>query len=172
MHHPRKRMLAAALVAAALLVPLAAHAQGDVTVDLTARRVVTDARGHETLLPADQAKPGEVVEYAATYRNPGPAGARQVMATLPIPTGMEYVPETAQPAAVLASLDGRNFEPVPLQRKVRLADGRQVLRPVPVSEYRYLRWSLGTLAGRSERTVLARLRVTPPSMATATDVRR
>lgn len=160
-------MTAAALVGAALLVPLVAFAQGSVTVDLKAHRVAQDARGQETLAPADQAKPGETVEYVATYRNRDAAPAAQVTATLPVPAGMEYLPKSAKPAAVMASLDGQKFAPVPLMRKVRAADGREIEREVPASEYRYLRWSLGTLAGKSERAVRARMRVTPAATAMA-----
>ena len=69
---------------------------------------------------------------------------------------------------VTASLDGRSFAPVPLMRKERTADGREVVREVPPSEYRALRWSIGTLAAKESRAVAARARVSPLQVAALT----
>jgi hypothetical protein len=90
---------------------------------------------------------------------------KELAATLPVPRGMEFLPRTAAPEPILASLDGKTFEPVPLQRRVRLANGREVTRDVPAAEYRFLRWSLGTLGARETRTVAARVRVSPLEIA-------
>ena len=137
------------------------------TFALTAQRVSV-THGHETLVPAEKARPGDVLEYHAVYRNDGAKPVRELVATLPIPGGLEYLPSTAAPAVMLASLDGAAFSPVPLMRKQRTADGREVLREVPSSEYRALRWSLGTLGARASRTVSARARVAPLAVATLT----
>jgi uncharacterized repeat protein (TIGR01451 family) len=139
-------------------------AAGGVTVELTAHRVTKDARGAEALAPADQAKPGELLEYRAHYKNAGTGTAKGLTATLPIPRGTQYVPGTALPGRVEASLDGKTFAPIPLVRKVKTKSGRTVLREVPVSEYRALRWPIGTLPANQSRTVAARVRVehTPP----------
>jgi uncharacterized repeat protein (TIGR01451 family) len=161
MLHSTTRRLAAVLFAAALATPIAALAQAEVQVNLTAHRVSNDAQGKEVLAAGDQAKPGELLEYLAVYRNAGDASVQKLMATLPIPQGMEYVPQTAVPAPVMASVDGKTYSPVPLKRKVRLTDGREVVRDVPASEYRFLRWAIGTLPGRQEQAVRARVRVAP-----------
>jgi uncharacterized repeat protein (TIGR01451 family) len=155
---------AAAVIA--LLVPSWASAQSDVAVSLAASRVSLDADGKESLAAAEKANPGDLIEYRAVYRNPATAPVRQLAATLPIPPGTEFIPGTAQPRGALASLDGRTFEAMPIKRTVRLDDGREVVREVPLSEYRYLRWSIGELAAGAERTVRARVRVSPlPEMA-------
>lgn len=169
MHRSMKRYLVTALSVAAFAAPTLARAEGDVTVALTANRVTIE-KGKEALQSADQARPGDVIEYRVRYRNESAAAARQLAATLPVPAGLEYLPRTAQPATLLASLDGRTYEPVPLMRRVKLEDGRTVLREVPAADYRYLRWSLGTLASHQERTVRARVRVAPlpPMAASAT----
>jgi uncharacterized repeat protein (TIGR01451 family) len=160
-----KCALVVALVALALPVPLAAFAQPALRISLTARRVAVDARGRESFQPAAEARPGETVEYRAAYRNPGAASVREVQATLPIPEGTEYVARTARPAPALASLDGRTFEPLPLKRRVRLANGQEEWHEIPAVEYRYLRWTLGSIeAGRAE-TVRARVRVSPLAAA-------
>lgn len=155
-----RRALVAALVLA-LAVPLTASAQSALNVSLTAHRVAVDARGRESFQPAAEAKPGETVEYRAAYRNSGIAAVGEVQATLPIPDGTEYVARTARPAPALASLDGRTFEPLPLKRRVRLANGTEAVREVPVAEYRFLRWTLGSIDAGTAETVSARVRLSP-----------
>jgi uncharacterized repeat protein (TIGR01451 family) len=157
MRHPSLRTFLVACMAT-LALPLAAHAGDDVRVSLTAHRVTTTA-GKEVFAPADHARPGDLIEYRALYSNHGHAGVRQMVATLPIPAGMQYVSGTAVPGAALASVDGQHFEPVPLQRKVRLPDGSEALRDVPLDEYRYLRWPLGDIGAGKSETVRARVRV-------------
>ena len=167
MHRFRFFARVLAVAAAVSFVATAARAEDSVTVQLTANRV-TKTQGRESLAPAEQARPGETLEYRAVYRNNGAAEARHVTATLPIPRGTAYVPGSASPSRVEASLDGTRFAAVPLTRVVRGADGRDVVREVPVSEYRALRWPLGSLASRQTRAVTARVRIEPTEVAALT----
>jgi uncharacterized repeat protein (TIGR01451 family) len=152
---------------ATLALPLAAAADPDVAVSLEAHKVTSDARGKESFVPGDQAGPGDVIEYRARYTNQGAGAVKQLVATLPIPAGVEYLPATARPAIVLASLDGRSFAPIPLKRTVRLPDGREVTREIPASEYRWLRWTIGSLAPKNSEIVRARVRIPAPAVAAA-----
>src|SRR6185369_10694463 len=52
---------------------------------LEAHKVVRAADGTEKLAPAESARPGDVIEYVATYRNTGKQPIRNLEATLPIP---------------------------------------------------------------------------------------
>lgn len=165
MHRFVRLMLAIAIAAAASRPahaapgsPAAKPASGSVAVELTAQRVTKD-QGKEVLVAAEQAKPGELIEYRALYRNDGAGEAKGLMATLPIPRGTQYVAGSALPRRVEASLDGHTFAAVPLKRTVKTPDGRSVEQEVPVAEYRALRWPLGTLPSRDQRTVSARVRV-------------
>jgi hypothetical protein len=169
MHGWIRRYVAAATITAAAVACTAALAQaeGKVAVTLAAQRVTTQTGGKETLAPADQAKPGDVIEYRATYHNSGASSVRELAATLPIPIGSEYIARSASPAPSLASLDGRTFSPLPLKRRVHLADGRDVMQDVPISEYRSLRWALGTLPAQGVRTVRARVRLEGGPVATS-----
>lgn len=166
MHRLVRRLVGISMVALSLLAPAWASAEGEVTTTLTAHRVTRD-HGKESFASADKANPGDVVEYRATYRNAGDRAVRQVAATLPIPAGTAYVPGTASPPPALASLDGRTFAPLPLKRRVRLDDGREVEREVPATEYRWLRWTIPALDPRASRTVRARVRVEPVEVAAA-----
>lgn len=165
MHPHRIAHAVLALLALAFTAPGAAHAQSDVKVSMTAHRVTTSEQGVERLEPAGQAKPGEAIEYRARYRNEGGAAVSRLVASLPIPAGMEFVPGTAAPAQVLASLDGKSFAPVPLMRRVKNAQGETVEERVPFREYRALRWVLGDLAASGEEIVRARMRVSPVGVA-------
>jgi uncharacterized repeat protein (TIGR01451 family) len=168
MHRSIRSSLALACVLAAFAaVPTTARAAGDVTVELTANRV-TKSQGRDVLAPAEAARPGDVIQYKALYKNGGKTEARGFAATLPIPRGTHYVQGTASPKRVEASLDGRTFAPIPLTRKVRLPDGRTVTRDVPASEYVALRWSLGVLPAQAAREVTARVRIAAAQVAANT----
>jgi uncharacterized repeat protein (TIGR01451 family) len=160
MRLPRPRR-SAAIACLLLVLTCAAAAHAEVQIQLTAHRVEKDAKGAEVLTPAEEIKPGQLVEYRAVYTNDGGTAVAKLFATLPIPPGTEFLSSSASPAGAQASIDGKSFAPMPLRRKVRLADGREVQRDIPLSEYRYLRWSLGTLAPDQDKTVRARVRVTP-----------
>ncbi len=160
MHRTLRILTALAVTVAGLGSCALAFAEGDVTVALTAHRIMV-SQGKEARLPAEQAKPGDVIEYRATYTNHGGSAVRDLQATLPVPAGLEYLPKTASPVKLLASLDGKSFAPTPLTRRVKLANGKTELREVPASEYRALRWSIGALGANADRTVVARMRVAP-----------
>lgn len=131
-----------------------------VGVRLVAHKVVIDADGKESLAAAREIKPGEVLEYQAVYINQSKQPVQNVKAVLPIPSGaFSYVAGGANPARVSASVDGKKFEAVPLMRTVILPDGKREFRPVPVSEYRYLRWDLGDMKPGAQATVAARMRM-------------
>ena len=130
----------------------------DLKVNLIARKV-TSADGKEKLVPADKARPGEVIQYDANYHNGGSAALRNVGAILPVPAGLILLPDSAQPAAPEASLDGKTFEPVPLTRQVINASGITVNEPVPLAEYRALRWNLDEVPAGGSTTVTLRARV-------------
>jgi uncharacterized repeat protein (TIGR01451 family) len=137
-----------------------AMAQGRDVVEtrLEARKVVRDAEGRDSLVAAEAVKPGETIEYVATYRNTGQQPVRNLAATLPIPANTEFVSGSARPQDAQASLDGRTFAPMPLKRRV-VREGRTVEEEVPAREYRYLRWFPGELGGEKSLTFTARVRV-------------
>jgi len=133
-------------------------ADNGVTAELHAFKVVTGANGQK-LVATTEALPGDTIEYQVIYRNAGNTAAKDVMATLPVPEGgMAYVADSATPAKAQASLDGKQYAPVPLTRTV-VREGKQVTETVPVSEYRFLRWQLGELAPGRSATVSSRMRL-------------
>lgn len=150
----------------ALTAPVLATAE--VVANLTARKVVTTAGGSQSYQPADKASPGDVIEYQAVYTNQGKTPVKNLVPTMPIPSGMEYIPSSAKPAQVMASLDGKKFEAVPLKRMVTLPNGKQELREVPYEEYRAIRWNAGDMAAGSSTMVSAKTRVSDTGSAQGT----
>jgi len=137
-------------------------ASGDVDVTLQAFQVVNTAK-EVKLVPTTRANPGDTIEYQVTYRNNGSTAAKQTKAVLPVPAGgMAYLPDTASPAKVEASLDGKTYAAVPLKREV-VREGKKVTETVPATEYRFLRWDLGDLPPGQAATVKSRMRLNSAS---------
>jgi uncharacterized repeat protein (TIGR01451 family) len=112
---------------------------------------VTVKDGKEVLGDGSQAKPGDVLEYRAIYKNVSKSPVRNLAATLPVPAAMEYVAQTANPVGAEATTDKKNFAPVPLLRANK--------EPIPTKEYRALRWHVATLAADQSFVVSARMKV-------------
>jgi uncharacterized repeat protein (TIGR01451 family) len=165
-----KALLNACLLAAGLLLASEAFAQGAaVTSSLTAQKVETVA-GKVVLTPAEAGKPGDLVEYSGTYRNAGKNPVDKLVATIPVPAGTTFVAGSAEPARAQASTDGARFAPMPLMRSVRAADGSTRQEPVPLADYRFVRWEVGALAAGKDAVV--KLRVQIDSAPTSTSARR
>jgi len=152
------RVLAFAL--AILMAPAAfgQKANGPLESRLVARKVAM-VDGRETLLDAADAKPGDLIEYAATYRNSGRTTLRDLAATLPIPEGTEYVAGSPRPANALASTDGALFAAIPLRLEAPAAGANAGAMDVPPRDYRAIRWHAGELAAGASVSVRVRVRV-------------
>lgn len=168
--NPIRRSLAGLCLA--LTWSVAANAADPVTNTLTVHHVVVRADGSESLEPAGEARPGDLLEYSARFANTGTAAARGLVATLPIPTGTVYVDGSAKPAGANASLDGANYAPMPLVRRAKAANGTESTVRVPLAEYRSLRWAPADVAAQSTYTVTARVRVAGSASATASATAR
>jgi hypothetical protein len=127
--------------------------------ELTVKQVVVLDNGTESLRSAAEVKPNDLLQYAASYVNSGPNPVKHLVASLPIPPGTQWVDASAVPRTVLASTDGKLFLPTPLMRRVKDASGRLIDQPVPLSEYRALRWAEQVVAPGATYTVSARVRV-------------
>ena len=136
--------------------PLQAREKKDLEILLTAQRVTSDASGAECLTDIVDATPGDVVQYTAVFLNAGDKPLRHLQPTLPIPSGMEYRAASAAPAAVEASVDGRNFGSMPLIMERKLDRGVEISVEFSPRFYRALRWNVAELAPGESITVTAR----------------
>jgi uncharacterized repeat protein (TIGR01451 family) len=131
-------------------------AAAEVSITLESFLVTFDSNGRIVYSPATAAKPGDTLQYRATYQNTSRSTVNNVVATLPIPEGTTYLANTAFPPDVVASVDGSTFAPPPLMRRA-IVNGRIVESPVPLTEYRFLRWVFPTLTPRQKQVVGARV---------------
>lgn len=146
--------------------PVAAQAQGNATPNndiqavLTSKKVTIGSDKKEILSDAKTVVPGDIIEYVATYTNNGKVALGRLTPNLPIPADTEYQAGSAKPGmGVKATLGDGKFETIPLKRKVKLPDGKEVEQEVSPARYRALQWSLGELAPGKSVTVSARVRV-------------
>lgn len=155
------------LLAGLVLSQLALAQSAAVRSQLVAQRI-DKVDGKEVLNPATEGKPGDILQYSGTYRNTGAAAVNKLMATVPVPLGTTFIADSAEPAPAQASLDGSRFAPTPLMRTVRQSDGSERKVAVPLSQYRALRWEVGTLAGGASTVVKLQVRIDAPVAAAGT----
>lgn len=140
-----------------MALPTQADESGVIGVQLTVKKIET-VSGAETLVSAETIRPGDLLQYEIVYKIKGQDEVLELLAQLPIPIGMEYVPGTARPPKVLGSLNGVDFPSLPLPGTGKLVDGA-TLEKIPAVKYRTLGWTIRGLAPGDEFTVSARLKV-------------
>lgn len=162
-----RSILTIGIFAAGLALAQIALAQGaPVSSQLLVQRVDMVA-GKPVLKAAGDGKPGDVLQYSATYRNTGATAAGKLLATVPVPPGTTLVQASPEPAQAMASTDGTTFAPMPLTRLVKQADGSTRKEPVPLADYRALRWEIGALPAGATAVVSLRARIDAPVVALA-----
>lgn len=131
-----------------------------VIIKLEQFKVVKNADGREVLSDAKTVKPGEVIEYRASYTNQDQQPVQGLQATLPIPSSMHYLPKSAKPAGTMvqAATAAGNYGSEPLMQQANV-NGVRKTEPVPYSQYRSLRWDVGTLDAGKTYVVSARAQV-------------
>ena len=137
-----------------------------VSSQLSAQRVEMVA-GKPVLKAASDGKPGDLLQYSASYRNTGAVAAAKLLATVPVPPGTTYIAASAEPAQAQASTDGSNFAPLPLTRLVKQLDGSTRKEPVPLSDYRAVRWEIGALPANATTVVSLRVSIDSPAAVAA-----
>lgn len=160
-----RRVAMAAAAACLLAVPLShaadvatdAASEGAVKVKLTQARVDMQ-EGKEKLVEVESVKPGDVIEYRAVYTNTSKETVRELTATLPLPDGLDYLAKSAKaseglPLVQVVARDGQSgTEPLMVTQA-----GKKV--EMPASQYRVLRWRVGSMVAGRSVTVSARARV-------------
>ncbi len=132
-----------------------------VVAEIRSYRVISVA-GKEIFSDATDIRPGDVVEYRATFRNIDASAVTGTRALMPLPVGMVYEPSSARPAAgVKASAADGVFAPLPLMREVKTEQGRRLVE-VPLEEYRAIAWDLGEIQPGKSVQVSARVRLPAP----------
>ena len=140
------RVLALMILVASLATSLSAVAAGiSLEIDVAREVVEIDADGLEVsrLVPIDSAMPGDVVIYTITYTNTGSDVVENVVITDPLPTAVQYVPDSVSGAAgadFAVSVDGGQNFSAPTEALVVRQDAEP--RPAKPGDYTHLRWVL------------------------------
>ena len=145
-----------------------ALAHGTVRAQLSAHQVRIE-RGSEVFSDAEQAKPGDIIEYRAVYTNDGGAAIRDVHGTMAVPEGTAYLSGSARPPRFETRLSGEaGYRIAPPTREIVDANGAARTVAIPAANYRELRWALGELRPGQAKTVSARVRVGTATTASTT----
>jgi uncharacterized repeat protein (TIGR01451 family) len=142
---PKRSSVVLALVLS-LFIPLVLAARANtLTGSIEAFRVVMTDSG-EDFQPADKASPNDVIEYRLTYRNTGQKAVRNIFITDPIPSGTEYVDDSATPPTngeVEFSVDGgKSFHSWPIYITRTTEDGNEVEIEATPDMVTHIRWVL------------------------------
>ena len=94
----------------------------------------------------EHARPGDVLRYRLSFRNPGTGNVRGVKLANPVAAGMRFVGGSATSSRTDARLEfsadgGRTFSAQPME-EVADEQGRTVRRPVPSERYTHVRWTI------------------------------
>ena len=145
---PRRSIYVAALVALIFGWSAAAADQGPLTGNVEALRVVTQENGRDVFLPADEARPQDVLEYRVTYANMGETTVRNVTVVDPVPVGTEYIARTAtrpNEGAVEFSIDGgKTYHAWPIRIKQLTDEGKEVEVEATPDMVTHIRWIIAS----------------------------
>ncbi len=130
------------------LITSLAIAESPVTGSIEAVKVIVGENGKEVYLPADEARPQDVIEYRLKYANNGDQAVSKLSITDPVPVGARYVAKTAQSpksTSVLFSVDGaKTFHKWPVRVKQTDAKGREVWVDATADMITHIRWTLSS----------------------------
>jgi uncharacterized repeat protein (TIGR01451 family) len=141
---PRRAIIVFALVAVVFGSAVFAAAQEPLRGNVEALRVVTQENGRVVFLPADEARPQDILEYRVTYANTGETTLRNVTIVDPVPVGTEYIVRSAtrpNEGAVEFSIDGgKTYHRWPIRIKKKDAKGKEVEVEATPEMVSHIRW--------------------------------
>jgi len=141
---PRRVIFISALIAIVSVSLAAASDQGPLLGTVEALRVVTHDNGRVAFLPADEARPKDILEYRVTYTNTGESTLRNVTVVDPVPVGTEYIIRSAtrpNEGAVEFSIDGgESYHVWPIRIRKRTTDGEVVEVEATPDMVTHIRW--------------------------------
>lgn len=105
-----------------------------------------DKQGKEVWLPADSAKPGDIIQYELTYKNVSDKPIKNLVPQMPIPRNTIYIDKSATstiPADIEFSIDGgKTFGTPPIYYYVKKSNGEKVRKKATPDMYTNIRWKL------------------------------
>ncbi|UJF17479.1 hypothetical protein L0B53_01540 [Vibrio sp. SS-MA-C1-2] len=143
-------------ISSSLIFSTGAIADGKLNSVIEAYRVTVDNSGEEVRSPAEEAFPGDIIEYQLVYSNVSEGDLKSLAITGPIPTNTTYVANsnrTKVDSEFTVSIDNKKtFESEPVKRK-EVKDGKEVEVIISAEEYHALRWNTQALLKAGEEQV-------------------
>lgn len=139
--------LALPLLALTLAVAPAARAQQADALVVTAVNRTAAAEAERGAPRNDAAaRPGDVLRYRLTFRNPGGEPVRGVVLNNPVAAGLTFVAGSAKSSrddvvTEYSTDGGRSWAAQPMEEVTDEA-GRRVRRPAPPEKYTHVRWTV------------------------------
>lgn len=145
MRHFRYTLPLLALALSALA-PAARAQQADaLNVTATNRTAAAEAQAGAPRSDA-AARPGDVLRYRLTFRNPGQQPVRGVVLNNPVAAGLTFVAGSARSSrddvVTEFSIDGGRTWAAQPTEEVTDESGRRVRRPAPPEKYTHVRWTV------------------------------
>lgn len=119
-----------------------------VIVTTTVFKLGQAGEGRKRVNSTDQHKPGDILIYRASYRNETKGLLKDVVATMPVPSGLIYIADSGVPPPARATKDGKTF--------FLMTEAPQ---DAPLSTWRAIRWAPREIGPLSETFFELRVRV-------------
>ncbi len=121
-----------------------AVAKGPVTGEIQAFIVSLNSDGSEDITAAEEAEPGQVMEFQIVFTNNGDSGVNGIQVVDPIPENTKFISDSHSSdvsALFEVSIDGgETFETEPVRRIETQADGTQQEVTIAADQYTHVRW--------------------------------
>jgi len=135
--------------------------QQDITSNLKVFKIKTESQGQVSRQTVQTVEPGDTLEYQLTYTNHLDNAISQLKPVLPIPNGVEYLGNSANPSIVGASLSLQEgpMQNLPIQEQTTTSSGLQVNQNASHDKFRRIQWLINSLQPNSSLTLTARVKV-------------
>lgn len=132
--------------------------------DLKAFKVVK-VDNKEQLVETNSVMPGDIIEYQLTYINETGGSISNLRPVLPVPDGMIFIEETANPTLHAVSItNDQVFQQPPVLKEIVLPNGSKGKIKVDPKEYRFLQWLQDSMNSGEIKTFKARMRIIAPQV--------
>jgi len=131
------------LILTFLTLGLYAQDKKGLTNELAGYKVVVKDK-KETFEKVEKVKSNDIIEYRLTLTNNSKSDLKNLRPVIPIPDGTIFLANSAEPAKIYVSLDGKTFKLAPLYVDKKLVD--------PIF-YKFIKWDVKSL-GAGDKTVL------------------
>jgi uncharacterized repeat protein (TIGR01451 family) len=133
--------------------------EGGLTGIIEAYRVVVNDEGKEQLLPADEVRPNDTIEYKLKYNNESTAALQNIVITDPVPSEAAYIAESAflpQEGKIQFSIDnGASYHAWPIKVLIDTADGEHEWRNASPEEVTHIRWTFAKAIDPDQEVVVS-----------------